>query len=153
MSDLEKSLQDALENIEAEGLERTLQPGGGIDFTSNDYLGFSTAERFRERIRAGLDEDNLSAPASRLLRGTHPAHLELEKKLAECKGTEAALIFPTGYQANLGLLTSLLGPQDRVLSDELNHASIIDGLRLSGARKHIFPHLDIDDIELSLIHI
>ena len=108
MSDLEKSLQDALENLEAEGLERTLQPGGGIDFTSNDYLGFSTADRFRESIREGLDEDNLSAPASRLLRGTHTAHLHLEKKLAEFKGTEAALIFPTGYQANLGLLTSLL---------------------------------------------
>lgn len=92
MSDLEKSLQNALEKIEAEGLARTLQPGGGVDFTSNDYLGFSTAERFRERLCAGLDEKILSAPASRLLRGTHPAHLELEKKLAEFKGAEAALI-------------------------------------------------------------
>ena len=152
MSDLEKSLQNALEKIETKGLARTLQPGGGVDFTSNDYLGFSTAERFREKIRAGLDEKILSAPASRLLRGTHPAHLELEKKLAEFKGAAAALIFPTGYQANLGLLTSLLGSQDRVLSDELNHASIIDGLRLSGARKHIFPHLDIDALERGLAH-
>ena len=150
MSDLEKSLQNALEKIEAEGLARTLQPGGGVDFTSNDYLGFSTTERFRERLRAGLDEKILSAPASRLLRGTHPAHLELEKKLAEFKGAEAALIFPTGYQANLGLLTSILGPEDRVLSDELNHASIIDGLRLSGAQKHIYRHIDPGELEKEL---
>ena len=117
MSGLEKSLQDALEEIEADGLARSLQPGGGVDFTSNDYLGFSTAERFRERLRSGLDEKILSAPASRLLRGTHPAHLELEKKLAEFKGTEAALIFPTGYQANLGLLTSLLARSEEHTSE------------------------------------
>ena len=153
MSDLEKSLQNALEKIEAEGLARTLQPGGGVDFTSNDYLGFSTTERFRERLRAGLDEKILSAPASRLLRGTHPAHLELEKKLAEFKGAEAALIFPTGYQANLGLLTSLLGPQDRVLSDELNHASIIDGLRLSGALVALGDGLVLTPLRLELSHV
>ena len=97
-----------------------------------------------------MENQPLSAPASRLLRGTHPAHLELEKKLAEFKGTEAALIFPTGYQANIGLLSALMGPQDRVLSDELNHASIIDGLRLSGAQKCIVPHLDLSRIEEEL---
>ena len=150
MSELEKALRQALEKVEEEGLARTLQPGEGIDFTSNDYLGISADAGFRQRLSEGLSGRALSAPASRLLRGTHPEHLELEKKLAEFKGTEAALIFPTGYQANLGLLTALLSPEDRVLSDELNHASIIDGLRLSGARKYIYPHLDTDNLEREL---
>ena len=150
MSDLERALEEALEMIEREGLARALEPGGGIDFTSNDYLGLSASPGFREKVLCNIDREVLSAPASRLLRGTHPRHLELEEKLAEFKGTEAALIFPTGYQANLGLLTSLLGPEDRVLSDELNHASIIDGLRLSGAQKHIYRHIDPGELEKEL---
>ena len=150
MNDLEKALKDELDRLAEESLTRTLEPGVGLDFTSNDYLGISTAPGFRERISTLMENQALSAPASRLLRGTHPAHLDLEKKLAEFKGTEAALIFPTGYQANLGLLSALLEPEDRVLSDELNHASIIDGLRLSGAQKCIYPHLDIARIEEEL---
>ena len=150
MNDLEKALKDGLDRLAEENLSRTLEPGAGLDFTSNDYLGLSTAPGFRERISTLIENQALSAPASRLLRGTHPAHLDLEKKLAEFKGTEAALIFPTGYQANLGLLSALLGPEDRVLSDELNHASIIDGLRLSGAQKCIVPHLDLNRIEEEL---
>ena len=150
MSDLEKTLAEALERLGEEGLARTLDPGEGIDFTSNDYLGLSASPGFKEKIRRNIDRDTLSAPASRLLRGTHPRHLALEKKLAEFKGTEAALIFATGYQANLGLLTALLEPGDRILSDELNHASIIDGIRLSGAQKHIYRHLDSEGLEAEL---
>jgi 8-amino-7-oxononanoate synthase len=150
MNELEKALKDGLDQLAEEGLTRTLEPGAGLDFTSNDYLGLSMSPAFSEGIARLMEDQPLSAPASRLLRGTHPAHLELEKKLAEFKGTEAALIFPTGYQANIGLLSALMGPQDRVLSDELNHASIIDGLRLSGAQKCIVPHLDLSRIEEEL---
>lgn len=150
MSDLERALKDGLARLAEENLTRTLEPGSGLDFTSNDYLGLSASPVFRQRVSRLIESQPLSAPASRLLRGTHPAHLDLEKKLAVFKGTEAALIFATGYQANIGLLSALLGPEDRVLSDELNHASIIDGLRLSGAHKCIYRHLDLDELEEEL---
>lgn len=150
MSDLEKALKDGLARLAEENLARTLEPGSGVDFTSNDYLGLSAAPVFRQRISRLIENQPLSAPASRLLRGTHQAHLDLEKKLAAFKGTEAALIFPTGYQANIGLLSALMGPDDRVFSDELNHASIIDGLRLSGAQKCIYGHLDRAELQEEL---
>ena len=150
MSDLDSNLEKDLERLDLKGLVRKLDPGHGIDFTSNDYLGFSSLPKFREKVWLNIDKDDLSAPASRLLRGTRARHLMLEKKLAKFKGTEAALIFPTGYQANLGLLTALMTAEDRVLSDELNHASIIDGLRLSWAQKLIYRHLDVEDLEEKL---
>ena len=80
-----------------------------------------------------------------------PRHQALEQRLSGFKGTEAALVFPTGYQTNLGVLTTLVGSRDRVLSDAQNHASIIDGLRLSGCQKIVFPHLDSAAVEEALI--
>ena len=94
MNDLEKALKDGLDRLAEENLSRTLEPGAGLDFTSNDYLGLSTAPGFRERISALIENQPLSAPASRLLRGTHPAHLDLEKKLAAGLYTDSA--FDTG---------------------------------------------------------
>jgi 8-amino-7-oxononanoate synthase len=150
MSDLREDLAARLEALEAEGLRRRLSPPAGIDFSSNDYLGIATSHRLRDLFMERIGSAPLTAPASRLLRGHLPEHAALEERLARFKGSEAALIFSSGYQANLGVLTALAGPQDRVLSDELNHASIVDGVRLSRARKVIFPHLDAVAVEASL---
>ncbi len=95
---------------------------------------------------------NVSAPASRLLRGHEAAHREVEERLARFKGTEAALLFPSGYQANLAIATALIGPEDRAISDALNHASLIDGLRLAGCEKAIYGHLDVRALENLLAH-
>src|SRR5262249_27849182 len=87
---------------------------------------------------------------SRLLSGNSAAWQDLEAELAQFCGSEAALYFNSGYAANVGLLSSLLGPDDIVFSDRANHASIIEGIRLSGARKIVFPHLDLDFLESAL---
>jgi 8-amino-7-oxononanoate synthase len=132
-----------LEELEAKGLRRSLSDPRGVDFSSNDYLGLSRHPQFRERLIEALARGPLSSPASRLLRGNTPVHVALEERLARWKGTEAALLFPSGYQANVALLTALLGPGDLAVSDAANHASIIDGLRLSGCDKSIYPHIDL----------
>src|SRR4029453_13667750 len=85
--------------------------------------------------------------ASPLVTGRSELHAELERKLAEFEGTEAALLFPSGYAANVGTITALVGKGDAIYSDELNHASIIDGCRLSGAMVHIYPNSDMGDRE------
>src|SRR5688572_6732271 len=122
-----------LEALRAGGLGRALKDPEGIDFSSNDYLGLSRHPRLLERLAGRLSgmEGPAGAPASRLLRGNRPEHRALDERLARWKGTEAALLFPSGYQANLAVLGALLGPRDRALSDSLVHASLIDGLRLS----------------------
>lgn len=149
LADWEGELARGLEALEVQGLRRRPDLASGIDFCSNDYLGFGRdpglARSLAERIAAAVAgaPGALFSPASRLLRGDTSLHRELEARLAEFKGAEAALLFPSGYQANVALLTSILGPADRALSDELNHASLIDGLRLSGCRRCVVPHLDL----------
>ena len=154
MIPLADELRRRLELLEAAGLSRRLRPPAGLDFASNDYLGLGRDPALRRDLLARLAalpaETPLFAPASRLLAGTLPAHLALEERLARFKGTEAALLFPSGYQANVGLLAALLGPVDRAISDVANHASLIDGLRLSGCARRIVPHLDIAAIEREL---
>lgn len=150
MKSIHQEIKLRLKETSAQGLYRSLKPPQGIDFCSNDYLGLSTDPYFRTTLLKKLDNENhfhLSSPSSRLLRGNTFWHQNVEKQLASFKGTESSLLFPTGYQANLGLLTTLLNPQDRALSDIQNHASIIDGLRLSGCQKIIFSHLDVKNIE------
>ena len=155
MNDLLRELERELEKIRSQNLYRSLTPPKGLDFCSNDYLGFSRDPKFRTAILEKLEQatgpDSVSSPASRLLRGNTSRHQALEQRLSGFKGTEAALIFPTGYQTNIGVLTALVGSQDRVLSDAQNHASIIDGLRLSGCQKIVFPHLDLEAVEEALI--
>ena len=155
MNDLLRELERELENIRSQNLYRSLTPPQGLDFCSNDYLGLSRDPNFRTAILKKLEQasglDSVSSPASRLLRGNTSRHQALEQRLSGFKGTEAALIFPTGYQTNIGVLTALVGSQDRVLSDAQNHASIIDGLRLSGCQKIVFPHLDLETVEEALI--
>lgn len=143
-------LSRRLQALDAEGLRRRPALAAGVDFCSNDYLGFARDRELAQAIAGRISEvaerdpAALFAPASRLLRGETTLHREVEARLARFKGTEAALLLPSGYQANIALLTALLGPADRVLSDAWNHASLIDGLRLSGCRRSVVPHLDLD---------
>lgn len=153
MRPLLAELAERLAELRRRDLARGLHLPAGIDFSSNDYLGLARhpgfAARLRERI-ATLGDEELAAPASRLLCGHTAAHAHLEERLARFKGTEAALFFSSGYLANVGLLTALLQPQDRALSDAANHASLIDGLRLAGCTKVILPHLDLEALEGAL---
>jgi 8-amino-7-oxononanoate synthase len=144
---LAADLAGRLADLADQGLARSLRLPAGRDFSSNDYLGLARDPALRaallSRLAALPEEEPLGAPASRLLRGHTRLHAALERRLAAWKGTEAALLFASGYQANVGLLTALLGPHDRALSDAGNHASLIDGLRLAGCRRVVFPHLDL----------
>ncbi len=151
---LADELAGCLAELTDQGLARSLRFAAGRDFSSNDYLGLARDPRLRAALLARLAAlppgEPLGAPASRLLRGHTRLHADLERRLAAWKGTEAALLFASGYQANVGLLTALLGPGDRAVSDALNHASLIDGLRLAGCRRVIVPHLDLAAIEREL---
>jgi 8-amino-7-oxononanoate synthase len=114
-----------------------------LSFASNDYLGLSAHPTVVAAARDALERWGTGAGASRLVTGSRPVHGELERSLAEWKDAEAAVCFPTGFAANLGVLSVLGGPGVRVLSDELNHASIIDGCRLSRSELAIFRHRDL----------
>jgi len=117
-----------------------------VDAASNDYLDLAGS---REAEAGDLPR---GAGASRLVFGTHEPHLLLEREAAEWLGFDAALYFSTGYAANVGALGALLSKEDAVFSDQLNHASLIDGIRLSGARARVFAHLDLADLESQLAH-
>ena len=114
-----------------------------VSFASNDYLGLSSHSQVIEASREAALRWGTGAGASRLICGSRPAHHALEADLAAWKNTEAALVFSSGFAANLGVLSALGGQRVRVVSDELNHASIIDGARLARAEVAIYPHLDI----------
>ena len=115
-----------------------------VSFASNDYLGLSCHPTPIAAAHAALDRWGTGAGASRLVTGDRPVHEELEEALAGWKGTERAVLFPTGFAANLGVLTTLGTAGVRIVSDELNHASIIDGARLARAEVAIAPHGDLD---------
>jgi 8-amino-7-oxononanoate synthase len=117
-----------------------------VSFASNDYLGLSAHREVIGAAHDALDAWGTGSGASRLVTGSRPIHDELEHALAEWKGMEAAVCFPTGFAANLGVLCTLGGPGVRVLSDELNHASIIDGCRLSRADLSVYRHRDMDHL-------
>jgi 8-amino-7-oxononanoate synthase len=119
-------------------------------FASNDYLGLASHPTLLDAARQAGDRHGFGAGAARLVTGHLPPHRDLEWALAAMVGLPAALLFPTGYQANLGVLTSLAGPDDLIASDQLNHASIIDGCRLSRARIAIYRHADADAARAAL---
>ncbi len=118
-----------------------------ILFASSDYLGLASHPRLKEAARRAIDRYGCSASAARLISGNHSLYTQLEERLARFKETEAALVFSTGYQANLGVISALTDSQDTVFSDELNHASIVDGCRLSRAQVRVFAHNDLDGLE------
>ena len=124
------------------------QLGGrqAVSFASNDYLGLSLHPEVLAAAHEALDRWGSGATASRLVVGTRPCHHELEEEIAAWKGAERALVFSSGYAANLGILSALGAPGVTVFSDELNHASIIDGCRLSRARVAIYRHRDVDHL-------
>jgi 8-amino-7-oxononanoate synthase len=144
-------LEDRLRALEARSQRRSLCEIAGVNLCSNDYLGLAEDERLRAAVfEAVRVAPRVGGTGSRLLSGHASVWDEVENEFAEFAGTEAALYFGSGYAANLGLLTSLVQLEDVVFSDELNHASLIDGIRLSGARKVIYPHLDLSALERAL---
>ena len=146
-----------LERRRAAGLLRRLRPLDGpqdpwvtiegrrvLLLCSNNYLGLATHPALREAAARAARDWGVGAGASRLISGSLRLHEALEEQLAALKGTAAALLFGSGYQANVGAITALVGSDDAVFSDELNHASIIDGCRLSRARVLVYPHNDVE---------
>lgn len=129
-----------LEQLREQGRYRALRQAAGIDFSSNDYLGYS------KRVWPASDLSR-SGTASRLLRGQQPIWDEVETRLADWHRTESALMMSSGYAANEGLLSTIVAAGDTAFSDQHNHASIIDGLRLSKAEKIVFPHNDANQLE------
>lgn len=152
--------RDTIELMERQGLRRQLQPvlplpGGKLsiagkiylNLSSNDYLGLSQHRALKEAAAAAIEKWGIGSGASRLITGNHQLYECLEEKVARFKNKEASLIFSSGYMANIGVLSSLLQKGDRVFSDELNHASIIDGIRMSKARVYIYRHGDTEHLE------
>ena len=158
--DVMASLQRELDGLKTDGLYRWLRQVEGpqgprmrvdgrdtIILASSDYLGLASHPRLKDAARQAIDRYGCSASAARLISGNHGLYPQLEQRLARFKQTEAALVFSTGYQANLGVISALTDSQDVVFSDELNHASIVDGCRLARAQVKVFPHNDLDALE------
>ncbi|MBN2624871.1 MAG: aminotransferase class I/II-fold pyridoxal phosphate-dependent enzyme, partial [Acidimicrobiales bacterium] len=124
-----------------------------VTFASNDYLGLTHHPDVVAAAHAALDRWGAGTGASRLVVGSRPLHAELEAELAAWKGAEAALLFPTGFAANLGLLATLGGPEVTIVSDELNHASIVDGARLARAAVRVYRHADLDHLAKQLVEV
>jgi 8-amino-7-oxononanoate synthase len=133
--------------FDALGPAGLLEGGPVVSFASNDYLGLSAHPAVVAAAQRALTRWGAGSGASRLVTGSRPIHSELEQSLAAWKGTEAAVCFPTGFAANLGVLSTLGGPGVRILSDELNHASIIDGCRLSRSALAVYRHRDMGHLE------
>jgi 8-amino-7-oxononanoate synthase len=136
------------QQFDALGLRGTLGNGQAVvSFSSNDYLGLSAHPAVMAAAHEAIDRWGTGAGAARLIGGSRPVHAELEAELADWKGTEAALVFPSGFAANLGVLSALAGAGVVICSDALNHASIVDGCRLArslGATVEVYPHGDVE---------
>jgi 8-amino-7-oxononanoate synthase len=144
-------LQAGLRELESRSQRRTLAEITGVNLCSNDYLGLASNPALKQSvIEAVTNTTRVGGTGSRLLSGHAAVWNELEEEFAAFAGSEASLYFGSGYAANIGLLTSLAGKNDVIFSDALNHASIIDGIRLSGARKIIYSHRDLNPLEASL---
>jgi len=161
-----KDVAQELSELASAGLLRTLRPlesGAGPrvardgrelwNFASNDYLGLAAHPALAEAFIEGIRKYGAGAAASRLVCGTLPPHRELEERLAEAKGCEAALSFPSGFATASGCLPALAGKDDVLVLDKLCHASLIDGARLSGATIRVFPHNDVAKLEKLLENI
>ncbi|MCA9205998.1 MAG: 8-amino-7-oxononanoate synthase [Planctomycetales bacterium] len=157
-------ISEELADYECRDLRRRLavrggaQRGDGIqwqgaklaNFGSNDYLGLATHPDICQAVRQAVEQGGWGSGASPLITGRGELHARLEGRLAEFEACEAALLFPSGFAANVGAITCLAGPGDVIFSDQKNHASIIDGCRLSGAAVRVFPHGDVDALRTML---
>jgi 8-amino-7-oxononanoate synthase len=150
MNNLRRRILCHLANLKVNGLMRQLKSPHGIDFSSNDFLGLANDARIKRAMIEAVERLGVGATASRLLRGERDEFAQVEQQFANWKKTERTLYFSSGYQANIGLLQTFLDETDVVFSDSLNHASIIDGLRLAKAQKVIFNHLDLDSLARNL---
>ena len=153
-----------LAKIKAEGLyknERTIttpqgviinteENGDALNFCSNNYLGLSNNKEIKEAAKNALEKYGFGMSSVRFICGTQHIHKKLEKKISKFFGTDDSILYTSCFDANGGLFETLLGPDDAIISDELNHASIIDGIRLSKAKRYRFKNNDIDDLELKL---
>ena len=149
-------VQTELNTLKAQGLYRSLRQLSGeqaahatfdhksvVNLSSNNYLGLTTHPKLRARAIEAIEKFGAGSGSVRTIAGTMDIHMELERRLAEFKKTEATVVFQSGFTANAGTVSSLLTKEDVVISDELNHASIIDGCRLSRATIKVFPHKDV----------
>ncbi len=121
-----------------------------LNFCSNNYLGLANHPRLAQAAKEAIDRYGVGPGAVRTIAGTMDLHVELERRLAAFKGVEAAITFQSGFNANLGTIPALVGKEDVIFSDELNHASIIDGCRLSRARIVRYAHCDVADLERAI---
>jgi glycine C-acetyltransferase/8-amino-7-oxononanoate synthase len=155
-----KGWQDELARLEEKGMLRSLRTVAGAQgahvslagedvllLCSNNYLGLAAHPALVEAACAATARFGVGSGGSRLISGSMESHVRFEERLAAFKGTEAALLFNSGYAANTGILQGLCGDNDLIFSDALNHASIIDGCRLSRARTVIYPHRDVEALE------
>ena len=153
-------LHDQLAELEAKGLHFRLRVLEGeqkpvahfdgkevINLSSNNYLGLTTHKALRRAAITAIRTHGVGAGAVRTIAGTMDLHMALEEQIAKFKGTEACVVFQSGFTANAGTVAAILGKDDLILSDELNHASIIDGCRLSRATIKVFKHKDVADCE------
>ncbi|WZX23320.1 8-amino-7-oxononanoate synthase [Myxococcus stipitatus] len=155
--------REDLASLQARGLRRYLEPlespqgpvvrvGGEtlVNFSSNDYLGLAASAAVRAAAIAAVERHGVGTGASRLVMGDTSAHHRLEARLMAFERAEAVLLFNSGYAANTGILPALVGAGDAVFSDALNHASLVDGCRLSRARVVVYPHADVDALAKAL---
>ncbi|MGD6966481.1 glycine C-acetyltransferase [Rossellomorea vietnamensis] len=156
---LDQFLQENLNDLRDRGLYNEIDPvesangpvikiGGRdlINLSSNNYLGLATDERLKKEAIEAVEKYGVGAGAVRTINGTLDIHLELEEKIAEFKGTEAAIAYQSGFNCNMAAISAVMNKNDAILSDELNHASIIDGCRLSRAKVIRFNHSDMEDL-------
>ena len=153
-------LRDQLEDLRGSGLYRSLREVEGpqgttividgrklLQFSSNNYLGLANHPRLKAAAMAAVERYGVGSGASRLVCGNLDLNRKLEEKLAQLKKKESALLYSTGYMANLGVIAALAGEGDLILSDEYNHASIVDACRLSRAQTRVYPHKRMDELE------
>src|SRR5581483_10350645 len=143
-------LSSELQELRSKGLARSVrsrEEAALVNFSSNDYLGLTRHPDVIRAAQEAISQWGVGGAASRLLAGTTPPHLALERALASFLGKEAALVFSSGYHVNTGVIPALVSAQDVAFLDRLAHASIIDGVRLSGARLAAFDHNDPGDLE------
>jgi 8-amino-7-oxononanoate synthase len=161
---LDHVLTRELDALTHAGLRRALRPvqrrsgaqvlvdgRPAVDFSSNDYLGLATDPRLAAAAATAMFDDGTGAGAARLITGDHPRHRALEQELARYKQTDAALLFGSGYLANVGTIPALVGRGDAIYADALNHASLIDACLLSRAERRVFAHRDMAQLEAALI--
>ncbi len=147
----EQSLFNELPVLESEQKNRVVMKGKEVVILcTNNYLGFANNPRMRKAAIAAIDKWGFGAGAVRQIAGTMKIHIDLEEQLAKYKHTDASLVFISGIAANRGTIQATMGEGDVIISDELNHGSIIDGVRLTKADKKIYPHLNMDGLKKAL---